>query len=79
MLVCKKPSVRIRLIKRIFLENNLDRDERDRAMLVDQAIRKFHDQINGTIGKSLTKKQLVESMVISRLKRNYLTMFFSFY
>lgn len=41
----------------------LGRDERDRAMLADQAVRKFHDQINGPIGKSLTKKQLVESMV----------------
>ena len=63
MLVCRRLSVRNPIERHYPLIFILDRDERDRAMLVDQAIRKFHDQINGTIGKSLTKKQLVESMV----------------
>ena len=41
----------------------LDQEERDRAMLAETAVRHFFDKLNGPIGRTLTKKQLVESMV----------------
>ena len=40
-----------------------DPEERDRAMLAETAVRQFFDKLNGPIGRTLTKKQLVESMV----------------
>ena len=42
----------------------LGTDEHDRAMLTDTAVRSFHDKLISPLGRQLTKKQLVESMVI---------------